>query len=69
MIEHYDTFNTKGCPDEIIFGSFNDQPIPYIYYNFLNDDNGNVNDIPGTRVDDSLLDNEGVEYAVVLNDE
>ena len=28
VISRYDTFNTKGCPDELIFGNFNDQPIP-----------------------------------------
>ena len=28
VIERYDTFNTKGCPEDLIFGDFNDQPIP-----------------------------------------
>ena len=36
VIERYDTFNTKGFPDELIFGEFNDQPIPSEYFNFLN---------------------------------
>ena len=68
-IEWYCTFNNKGFPDEIIFGDFNDQPIPSDYYNLLSnkDDNGNnVNDIP---VDNALPDNKGVYYAVMTDDE
>ena len=38
VIECYDTFNTKGCPDKLIFAGFNGQRIPSGYYNFLNDD-------------------------------
>ena len=55
MIELYDTFNTKGCPDELIFGDFNDQPISSDYYNFLNDDNDDGNIIPGTPIGDALI--------------
>ena len=59
MIERYGAFNTKGCPDELIFGDFNDQPIPSNYYNLLNDDDDNDydygNNIPGNPVGDSLL--------------
>ena len=58
MIEQYDTFNTKGCPNELIFGEFNDQPIPSNYYNFLNYNDDIDNNIPGTPVDNSLLENE-----------
>ena len=67
VIEQYDTFNTKGCPDELIFGGFNDQPIPYDYYNFLNyyDDGGN--NIPGTHIDNALLDKVLVEDGVSPN--
>ena len=54
VIGLYDTFNTKGCPDELIFGDLNDQPIPYDYYNILNDDNNNSNNVPGTPVDDEI---------------
>ena len=25
VIERYDTFNTKGCPEDLIFGDFNGQ--------------------------------------------
>ena len=39
MIELYDNFNTKGCPDELIVGYFYDQTILPDYYNLLNDDN------------------------------
>ena len=28
VIERYETFNTKDCPENLIFGEFNDQPIP-----------------------------------------
>ena len=38
VIELYDNFNNKGYTDELIFGNFNDQPIPSDYYDFLNDD-------------------------------
>ena len=57
VIERYDTFNSKGCPDELIYGEFNDQPIPSNYYNFLNDDDDDGNNIPGTPVGDVLPDN------------
>ena len=69
VIELYENFNTKAYPDEIIFGYFNDQPIPSNYYNFLNDDDDDGNNIPGTPVYDALPDNKGVEYSVVINDE
>ena len=68
VIELYATVNTKGCPDELIFGYFNDQPIPYNYYNLLNDDNDDDNNTPGTPADDALPDNKGVEYSVIKND-
>ena len=54
LIELYETFNTKLCLDELIFGNFNDQPIPSDYYNLLNDDSDNGNNIPGTPVDGTL---------------
>ena len=28
VIELYYMFNTKGCPEDLIFRDFNDQPIP-----------------------------------------
>ena len=57
MVENYDTFNTKEFPDELIFGDFNYQPIPSNCYNFLNDDDDDGNNIPGTPVYDALTDN------------
>ena len=33
VIELYDTINTKGWPEELIFGGFNDEPIPSINLN------------------------------------
>ena len=69
VIGRYETFNTKGCPDELFLGYFNDQPIPSNYYNILNDDDDYGNNITGTPVDNALLDNELVEDAVVPNDE
>ena len=68
FIESYDTFNTKGCPDKLILGDFNDQHIPSNYYNFLNDDDYDGNNITGTPIDDYLLDKKGVEDEVVPND-
>ena len=50
VIEHYDTFNTKVCSDKLIFGDFNDQPIPPDYYDFLNDNGYNDNNTPITPV-------------------
>ena len=67
LIERYNKFNTKLCSDELIFGYFNDQPIPSNYYNFLNDDNDDGNNIPGTPVDDLFPYNGVVEDSVVPN--
>ena len=64
VIERYDTFNTKGCPEDLIFGDFNDQPIPSNYSDLTN-----YYDYDVTQIDASLTDNEGVEDAVVTNDE
>ena len=50
VIGRCDTFNTKGCPYEIIFGDFHDQPIPPDYYAFLNDNGSNDNNNPGIPV-------------------
>ena len=61
--------STPKDVQSIFFGNFNDQPIPYKYYNFLNDENVDGNIITGTSVDYSLLDNEGEEYSVVPNNE
>ena len=64
VIEQYDTFNTKGCPEDLIFGDFNDQPIPSTYSDLTND---YADD--GTQIDASLTDNEIVDDTVVPNDE
>ena len=60
VIKLYETLNTKVCPDELISGDFNEQPIPYDYYNFLNDDDNDGNNFTGTPVDGTLMDNKGV---------
>ena len=52
MIERYDNFNTKGSPYELLFGDFYYQPIPPDYYDLLNDDDDDINNTPGTPVDD-----------------
>ena len=44
----------KRCTDELIFGDFNDQFIPSDYYIFLNNDNDDCNNVPGTPFNDSL---------------
>ena len=54
MIELHDSFNTKGCPDEIIFVHFCDQTIPPDCYDFLNDDDDDGNNIPVNPVDDLI---------------
>ena len=62
FIERYDIFNTKGCPEDLIFGDFNSQPIPSTYYDLTNycyDD--------GTLIDADMTYNKGVEYAVLSN--
>ena len=64
VIEQYDTFNSKGFPEDLIFGDFNDQPIPSTYSDLTND-----YDNDGTQIDAALTDNKGVEYAVVPNAE
>ena len=68
VIEFYDTVNTKGCPDELVFGNFNEKNIPFDYYNLLNDENDDDNNIHDTTVDNDLLYNEVVGYAVLTND-
>ena len=55
VLEWYGTFNTIGCPDELLFGDFHDQPIPPVYCDSLSDDNNNDNNIPFTPVDDIFL--------------
>ena len=57
LIEQCETFNTKVCTDELIFGNFNDQPIPSNYYNFQNDDDDNGNNVTGNPVGYDLPDN------------
>ena len=64
VIERYDTFNTKGCLEDLIFGDFDDQPIPSTYSDLTND-----YDDDGTQIDAAIMDNEVVEDAVVTNDE
>ena len=51
VIERYDTFNAKGGPYELIFGDFNDQPIPPNYYDFLSNYNDDGNNIPGNLIE------------------
>ena len=80
MIELYDTFSTQRCLYELIFGDFNDQPIPSKYYNLLNNDNDYGNNIPGITVDNYLLynevmedafmpDNEDIKYEIIIDGE
>ena len=60
--EQYDTFNTKGCLEDLIFCDFNDKPILSTYSDLTND-----YDNYGTQIDAALTDNKGVEDAVVPN--
>ena len=56
MIECYDNFNTKRNPDEPLVGKFHDQPIPPDYYDLLNDDDEDNNNITGAPDDYVLPD-------------
>ena len=56
VIERYDTFNTKVFPEDLIFGDFNDQPIPSTYSDLTN----NYDD-DGTQIEAALTDNEVVD--------
>ena len=47
----------------------NDQPIRSDYYDLLNDDNDDDNNIPGTSIENSLPDNKGVEDEFVPSNE
>ena len=60
-IERCDTFNAKGYPYELLFGSFHDKPIPPGYYDFFNDNGDDDNNNPGTPVENLFLDKEGVD--------
>ena len=62
VIKRYVTFNTKGCPEDLIFGDFNDQLIPSIYSDLTND-----YDDDGTKIYASLMDSKGLGDAVVPN--
>ena len=63
VIERYDNFNTKGCPEDLIFGDFNNQPIPSTYSYFIN-----YYDDDGTPIGATLEDNKGLEDAFMPND-
>ena len=56
VIERYDTFKTKVCPYELLFGDFFDQPIPPDWYEFPKDNDDNNNDTTGTPVDNFSQD-------------
>ena len=64
FIEQYDTFNIKGCPEDLIFGGFNNQPIPSTYSGITN-----YYDDYGTLIDAALAYNKGLEDVVVKNGE
>ena len=55
FIEQYDTFNTTVCPEDLIFGGFNDPSIPSTYSDITND-YGNK----GTQNYAALTDNKVV---------
>ena len=64
FLERYDNFNTKGCPEDLIFCGFNNRPIPSTHYDLTNE-----YDDYGTPIDSALADNKGLEYEVVPSDE
>ena len=53
VIELYDTFNTKCCPEDLIFGGFNYQPISSTYSDLTNYYDKDV-----TQIEASLKDNQ-----------
>ena len=53
--------------DEHHFGDFHDQPILPGYYNFLNDNDDDDNNTPGTPVEYFFPENKVVEDAVMPN--
>ena len=55
VIERYETFNTKGCPEDLIFDYFNNQSIPSTYSDITNDF-----DYDDTPIDFALADNKGL---------
>ena len=67
VIEIYDNINTKVYPYELLIGNFHDQPIPPDYYDFLNDDDDDHNNITSTPVENVFPDNKEMEYALLPN--
>ena len=55
VIERYNNFNSKGCTEDLLFGDFNNQPIPPTYSDLTND--YEENEAPIYSV---LADKEGV---------
>ena len=63
LIEWYDNFKFKGCLEDLIFGGFNNQPIPFTYSDLTNNfDDG------GTTIEIALVENKVVEDKVMPND-
>ena len=58
VIEQYKKINTKGCPEDLIFGYFNNKPIPSTYYDLIHYHDGN-----GTPIYAAIKIKEGVEDA------
>ena len=57
-------FNTKVCPEDLVFGDFNNQLTPFTYTGLIND-----YDDDGTPIGATPMDKELVEDKVVTNDE
>ena len=64
VIEIYDTFGIKGCLEGLIFSNINNQTITSNYYNFVNDDDDDGNNIPGTPIYNALTEKKLVKDAV-----
>ena len=56
VIEQYENFNTKCCPEDLIFGDFNNKHIPYTYSDITNDYDGD-----GTPIEAALSENKLLE--------
>ena len=64
VIGRYNNFITKGCPEDLFWGDFNNQPTPSTYFYLTND-----YDDDSTPIYAALANNKRVEYSFVSNDE
>ena len=69
FIERYDNLNTKGCPEDLIFGDFNNQLIPCTYLDIKHDYDDNRTQIDAALADKKLVGGEVVPNYENKNDD